>query len=457
MSKFYKKSTKGRFSKDEANLIKAINTLIEKDKSGIAQGIVDKRGLITSPDELKKMQSEIREAIKARNRGAISVTKPTPEPISTPPVDAAAVEPTPEPPINEPPVVVQKAVKKRNSYLESKDGDSLVKKLTKELETESKSSNVSIVDPLDDEPNIRDYAIDTPAAPSQPVANDLGDDIPAAGQDTIPENVIPEAKFVPPTNAISEEDIHAFEPPPPEPDIPKSSGGGASSPSSSPPPRADYQDLNTSQKRKAAKQTAEMLLGVYCQYIPEVYKFFVKIPFKKLDKIISAGEIDLKTQITHQGRDMTVQEYFNDLRGSIETLFDVDEETKTAILEPLIEVLMEKELALTPMQRLMFAIAQDQVNKMATAIQLTVMVNSGVAQMITLEKEKIESINKQTEAMNKQSEAMDRQTDAKRRAKKSEEEEEKQKEEEEEEVMSGSSAAEMAEEIIEAEDIEPIE
>lgn len=459
MVDFYKRATKGRLSTDEKNLIKTVQNLIDKDTTGVVYGVVEKHGVSNSYNDLKKMHTNIKKAMKSA-ASKTPTPPPTPKeaPVETPPV----AEPTPPvgAPIETPVEPVEKVAEKsrnKQAYTIDRDEANLVKKLVGELKSGKGEPPVS-ADPLDEDPNIRDYAIGSPSqpAPNVPIA-EPNDDIPAAGQDTVPENVIPEAKFIPPTNTISEEDIETFEPPPPEPDVSKGGGGSAPPPpKNTPPPRQDYEDLNPSQKRKAAKQTAEMLLGVYCQYIPEVYKFFVKIPFKKLDKIISAGEINLDTAITNQGEDMTVKQYFDGLRGSIDTLFEVDEETRQNILEPLIEVLMEKELALTPMQRLMFAIAQDQVNKMTCAIQLTVMVNSGINQMIALEKEKIEAINAKTEAMDRQTQAMDRQTQAKKRAQETEENEDK-KEEESEGLMSGASAAEMAAEILDESEIEPVE
>lgn len=129
----------------------------------------------------------------------------------------------------------------------------------------------------------------------------------------------------------------------------------------------NLKDLSPSQKKKAAEKTADALLQVYCQAVPQIYKPFAKFNERKINKLHRQQVIDL-TMKTGEG--VSAIEHIEEHNKFVDEMFVVDEETQEAIREPLVEVLMEQGLALTATQRLLLAVGQHQVTLAAATYQL---------------------------------------------------------------------------------------
>src|SRR3989338_875637 len=126
-------------------------------------------------------------------------------------------------------------------------------------------------------------------------------------------------------------------------------------------------DLPDHTKRRAAEQTANTLLKGYAQLIPQPFKWFTKIREQKIEKMAFDGELDLSIEVSDG---VTFEDYMRQTNEQIDEIFKVDEDTLADIREPLIEVLMEQNLELTPAQRLMAAIFSHLAQMMAVALKL---------------------------------------------------------------------------------------
>ena len=77
--------------------------------------------------------------------------------------------------------------------------------------------------------------------------------------------------------------------------------------------------------------------------------------------------LDLKMPLENG---ITVEDYINGQNEQVEEIFKVSDETREEIKDPLIDVLLEQELALTPTQRLMLAVGSHLVTMSFSAYQL---------------------------------------------------------------------------------------
>lgn len=128
------------------------------------------------------------------------------------------------------------------------------------------------------------------------------------------------------------------------------------------------EDMSPSQKRKAAEKTAEAIVTTYAQVIPPIFKKISSFNIPKLQREAMRDEINLNMQIDNDGT--TVIKYVEGFNSEVETAFTVTEEMQNEIKEPLIEVLLENNLALTPTQRLLLAVGGQIVSFTVAAIQL---------------------------------------------------------------------------------------
>lgn len=114
-------------------------------------------------------------------------------------------------------------------------------------------------------------------------------------------------------------------------------------------------DLSPAQKKKAAEKTADVILNVYGAVAPLPFKYFSKFNEVKIADLSINGMLDLNLKLDGN---TTVREYIDTVNTTVDEIMTFDDETREDIREPLVEVLMEKGLALTPTQRLMFAVGQ---------------------------------------------------------------------------------------------------
>ena len=127
-----------------------------------------------------------------------------------------------------------------------------------------------------------------------------------------------------------------------------SNGGGSSKLA-----EGNLQDLSPAQKRKSAEKTADAMLGLYCKFIPAPFKQWASFKDRKINELSLKKEIDLEMELDGE---ITIKDYIDNTNREVEAIFEVSEEQKNEIREPLIDVLLEQELALTPTQRLLLAV-----------------------------------------------------------------------------------------------------
>lgn len=127
------------------------------------------------------------------------------------------------------------------------------------------------------------------------------------------------------------------------------------------------EDLNPATKRRAAEQTADALLKGYEKFAPVPFKWLSKISEDKVEKLTLNGELDPSLEVSDG---MTYEEYMKQTNDQVDEIFKVEQETLDEIREPLIEVLMEQQLELTPTQRLMMAIFSHLAQMLTVALKL---------------------------------------------------------------------------------------
>jgi len=129
----------------------------------------------------------------------------------------------------------------------------------------------------------------------------------------------------------------------------------------------NLQDLSPAQKRKAAEKTADALLNMYCQFVPMPFIKWSSFSEGKIQKMVFENKIDLSMQLENN---VSVKDYIDGVNEQAQEVFKVTDETKEEIKDPLVDVLLEQDLALTPTQRLMLAVGGHLVTMGFSAFQL---------------------------------------------------------------------------------------
>jgi|LakMenE18May11ns_1017448.scaffolds.fasta_scaffold9928359_3 hypothetical protein len=129
----------------------------------------------------------------------------------------------------------------------------------------------------------------------------------------------------------------------------------------------NLQDLTPAQKRKSAEKTAEALLNMYCQFVPMPFIKWSSFSEGKIQKMVFENKIDLSMQLENN---VSVKDYIDGVNEQAQEVFKVSDETKEEIKDPLVDVLLEQDLALTPTQRLMLAVGGHLVTMGFSAFQL---------------------------------------------------------------------------------------
>ena len=130
----------------------------------------------------------------------------------------------------------------------------------------------------------------------------------------------------------------------------------------------NLQDLTPAQKRKSAEKTAEALLSMYCQFVPMPFIKWSTFSEGKIQKMVFENKLDLSMQLENN---VTVKDYIDGVNEQAQEVFKVSDETREEIKDPLVDVLLEQDLALTPTQRLMLAVGGHLVTMGFSAFQLS--------------------------------------------------------------------------------------
>jgi len=129
----------------------------------------------------------------------------------------------------------------------------------------------------------------------------------------------------------------------------------------------NLQDLSPQQKRKSAEKTAEAILNLYCNFAPLPFKKWASFSDAKVNKLVFEDKLDMSMQLENN---VTVRDYIKGTNEQVEEIFEVSDETREEIKDPLIDVLLEQDLALTPTQRLLFAVGGHVLQMGFSAYQL---------------------------------------------------------------------------------------
>lgn len=199
----------------------------------------------------------------------------------------------------------------------------------------------------------------------------------------------------------------------------------------------NLKELSAKEKREAIEKTADAILLAYRNYIPLPFVYFSKYDDKKLRKLHNSDEIDLDAPIKNDGT--TFKEYTKEFNSTVEQTFQVSDEEVAAIKDPLVDVLMEKDVALTPTQRLGLTLGQLLVSKVMVAVKFLSDKKSDIDDMKQMHKKNVELREKEIELEQERidldrQKQRDRQREIELEVKRRKQEQEKQKQYQEVEV-----------------------
>ena len=130
----------------------------------------------------------------------------------------------------------------------------------------------------------------------------------------------------------------------------------------------NLEDMTPAQKRKSAEKTADSILDMYCNFAPLPFKKWASFKDGKIQKMVLNDQINLNMQLENG---VTVKDFIDGKNEQVDEIFAVDDDTRESIKDPLIDVLMEQEMALTPTQRLLIAVGSHVVTMGFSAFQLS--------------------------------------------------------------------------------------
>lgn len=156
----------------------------------------------------------------------------------------------------------------------------------------------------------------------------------------------------------------------------------------------NLKDLDEGQKRKAFKRTAKAIVMAYKQFSGKPFEYLATkdINEAKLTEYHTTGELDADLMLElPDDVMMTVRQFFAQNCLQVDGMFKLDPEIEHEIEEALTDVLMEKQIALTPMQRLGFYVAQDLGGKLIALVQFKSSINATLDYLKTNHAEKKEA------------------------------------------------------------------
>ncbi len=105
----------------------------------------------------------------------------------------------------------------------------------------------------------------------------------------------------------------------------------------------------------------------YAQLAPIPFKWMSKFPESKIEKMAFNGQLDLSIEVSEG---VSFDDYMKQTNEQLDEIFEVDSDTLNDIREPLIEVLMEQNMELTPTQRLIAAVLSHLTQMFTVAFKL---------------------------------------------------------------------------------------
>jgi len=129
-------------------------------------------------------------------------------------------------------------------------------------------------------------------------------------------------------------------------------------------------DLDNKDKKKASQAMVEAVLDGYSQLCGFGNKL-VQISPKKIDKLVSEGQINPNVQIPVQGGSIRVADYFVEYNKTIDGVLSVDDEFKDKVRPVMTRVFMKRDIGMTDEQLLAYYFGVDLIQKGATIYTLT--------------------------------------------------------------------------------------
>jgi hypothetical protein len=149
----------------------------------------------------------------------------------------------------------------------------------------------------------------------------------------------------------------------------------------------NLKNLSPKEKRESMEKTADVILLTIKNIFPIPFVYVATYSDKKLNNLHSKNEINLDTEIKRDGT--TFREYYKEFNAKVEEAFVVTDAEIEALKEPLVDVLMERDVAMTPMQRLLFVAGQFVVPKIMLAGKFMMEKKSDIEEMKNIHKEKM--------------------------------------------------------------------
>lgn len=168
---------------------------------------------------------------------------------------------------------------------------------------------------------------------------------------------------------------------------------------------SNLKDLSPAEKKKEVEKTADALLLAYRNYVPMGFTHFASHDVKKLKELEKKGQIDLDTPMNRKGE--TILDYIKEFNKDVEEAFRITDAEVEMIKPALVDVLMEKEVAFTPTQKLIFVLGQFLVAKIMLLIKFIRQKNQDIKEFKKMHLEvleRAEEIRLQNEEIKRQNE-----------------------------------------------------
>lgn len=128
------------------------------------------------------------------------------------------------------------------------------------------------------------------------------------------------------------------------------------------------EDLNPAQKRKAANIQADAFLNSYQRLFPVPFKYIASYDINKMKKLHNKGEININTAVKQDGT--TILDYTVEFNDKIDKTLVVSDEMKEELKDPVVELIMEQGIALTPFQQILMIVGTHAISFLQPTLQL---------------------------------------------------------------------------------------
>jgi hypothetical protein len=130
-----------------------------------------------------------------------------------------------------------------------------------------------------------------------------------------------------------------------------------------------FNDLDNKEKTMGAKMMVEMSLDLYAKGCGLLGKL-PEISESKLDRFISEGEIDGNIEIPTENGNLNIKEFAKEYNDAIKESFEVSDEFREKVREPLERIFKKRGVGLTDEQLVLYYIATDFGTKAVQAFML---------------------------------------------------------------------------------------